>query len=254
MKNTIFRITFLAIITLSATSWKPLDSSLSDCFALSKPLEFGDKLTGTITIKEICKTDLKKLKNLPIYGSNDNGLGIEFNGKYYKNCEDGSSFEPLGTNYAVSMSSFYKKNCQLLNDIAAHKIQKPVRTYIDNFDLSKLDQIPAALFVVFLADDEANKFKNSPEYKRNLDYLAANKLIKNYSANALSLSFEFYDYRYEVNEIIRADFNNDGIEDISMNVGVYSIKSSYKSYYNIIATKRFDYDILSQIMNLTPLK
>ncbi len=215
MNKKIRTVLFAAFATcfLAESAWA------DECFKLSAPMEFGNEKTGEIEVKEICKSSLDHLMNLPIYGKNDRGDGIVIGEKKYKNCSDGfdASFY---SHYTNTMQSIYESKCEILEKVKEGEIKIPNKTYLQGFRLSNQDLVTLDMFLPFsfVADWEFKEFELSKKSKNRLSYLIKKGLVKNYKIDKNILEFEFGDNWYRLEESLRADFNDDGIEDIFITI------------------------------------
>lgn len=225
----------------------------SDCFDLSTPIDFGNKVTGEIKVTRICRSEIDQLMNLPIYGFNDDGTGINIGGKKYKVCNDGFD-SSSGFSYDNAMGSFYNSKCNFLEMVKLGKVKTPQRTYLKKFTLSKLKQIPSGLFIPysFITEQQVENFKKSKESKKSLGDLLKKGKIKNYQSNELSLSFEFEDGWYVVKEVARADLNDDGIEDIFVTLNTGINNATHRSSGNLILIKQSESDAIHELKEPSP--
>jgi hypothetical protein len=223
------------------------NNNKDECFKLSTPLIFGNAKTGDIEITEICKSKLDYLMNLPIYGSNDQGDGIIIGEKKYKNCNDGFEYD-LYSLYERAIGSFYYSKCPLLEKINLGEIKHPKITYLNKFNFLKLSQIPLKIIIpyTFVSESEHENFEKSREYKLSLQDVVKRISIKKQTPVHLEFQFNFpsdveylpdLEYSYDLREVMRADFDNDGIEDILINIAVYLQGYNYRVYDNFIITK-----------------
>ncbi len=206
----------IRIFLLTATICFLAESTWADeCFKLSTAMKFGNEKTGEIEVKEICKSNLDHLMSLPIYGRNDRGDGIVIGEKNYKNCKDGfdGSFY---SHYTNAMKSIYESKCEIIEKIKEGEIRNPNKTYLENFTLSDSKLVTFDMFLPFsfMTDQEFEEYKLSNQSKKTLYSLKEEGLIRNYKADKNTLEFEFGDNWYRLEELLRADFNDDGIEDI----------------------------------------
>ena len=220
-----------------------------ECFKLSTPMKFGNEKTGEIEVKEICKSNLDHLMSLPIYGTiNDEGDGIVIGEKKYKNCNDGfdASFY---SHYTNAMQSIYESKCDILEKIKEREIKIPNKTYLQKFTILNSDLVTIDMFLPFsfVTDEQFEEYKSSNQSKRKLSQLFKEGLIGSYKAGNNSLGFEFGDAWYVLRELLRADFNNDGIEDVLISINYGIIQATHRGSASIILTKTSNSAEIKQI-------
>jgi hypothetical protein len=222
-----------------------LESAKADeCFKLSTSIKFGDKKIGEIEVNEICKSNVNNFMNLPIYGIiNDKGDGVNIGGKRYKSCNDGFGSEE--NSYEIAMSGIYNKNCKLLNVIKNNKIQKAKISYFNKFYINDLAQLPARIFLPlsFFTKEELKNSKNLEISKKTMQDLLDENLITLVKSNKIKnskfiLEFESSNSFYFIREVLRADFNNDGIEDIWLDIITGSRSGTFREYGDMIIVKK----------------
>ena len=101
----------------------------------------------------------------------------------------------------------------------------------------------------FIADEQYQNFKES---NQALTDLVQNGEIKNYKSDEVSISFEFDDIRYSAIEIVRADLNDDEIEDIFVSINTGINNASYRGNANLVLIKKSDSDKISEFKKPKP--
>ncbi len=198
----------------SGTSVKPEEVT----FELIKDIMFAD---GT-EVKSVTKTDIDALRDLPVWmgeiGLLD-GLRLTHKQKeklHVRTCREYDSAMESGyyadTGFEVKMSVWFKFQCGLLNALETAEI--PRESFISDLKVGviNLELLRFAIFPYNLADildwEEARDMKTTYQ-----DMVDAEELrVK--SADKHILRVEDEGMAQTMEEVVRADFNNDGIEDI----------------------------------------
>ena len=198
----------------SETSVKPEEVT----FELIKDITFAD---GT-EVKSIAKADIDDLRNLPVWmgqiGSAD-GLALTHKKKeklrVYTCREYDSAMESgyyADTGFDVKMSVWFKFQCGLLNALETAEI--PQESFISDprVGVINLELLRFAIFPYSLADnldwEEAKDMKTTYQEMVGAGELKVQRAEKNV------LQIEDDGMWQGLEEVVRADFNNDGIEDI----------------------------------------
>lgn len=198
----------------SETSVKPEEVT----FELIKDIIFAD---GT-EVKSIAKVDIDDLRDLPVWmGGNDHVDGLTLTHKQKEllrvhTCREYDSAMESGyyadTGFEVKMSVWFKFQCGLLNTLETAEI--PRKSFISDpkVEVINLELLRFAIFPYNLADsldwEEARDMKTT--YQDMVD--AGELRVK--SADKHILRVEDEGMAQMMEEVVRADFNNDGIEDI----------------------------------------
>ena len=226
----------------SGTSVKPEELT----FELVRSIVFAD---GT-EVTSITKADIETLQDLPIdMGGNktdgvtltrsrktksrhDKKIHVRTCREYDSALEDG--YYPSST-YDISMASWFKYPCGTLNllEIATIPQQSFIPTSKEGvFDL-KL--IPLSLFPV--VTDFEQTYGYNIENVTYQDYVEKG-LIKVTDMGQNKFICEDDGLRQHLTEIARADFNDDGIEDILLSETVHATQGTYRTYDLIILTRK----------------
>ena len=226
----------------SGTSVKPEELT----FELVRSIVFADGTEAT----SITKADIETLQDLPIdMGGNktdgvtltrsrktksrhDKKIHVRTCREYDSALEDG--YYPSST-YDISMASWFKYPCGTLNllEIATIPQQSFIPTSKEGvFDL-KL--IPLSLFPV--VTDFEQTYGYNIENVTYQDYVEKG-LIKVIDRDQNGFSCENDGLRQHLTEVARADFNDDGIEDILLSETVHATQGTYRTYNLIILTRK----------------
>lgn len=220
----------------SETSVKPKEIT----FELVEGIKFAD---GT-EVKSITKADIETLRDLPIdMGGNDtDGVTLTKSGNdkiHVRTCREYDAaleegYFPSST-YDISMGSWFKYPCGTLNLLEAATI--PQRSFLPTskegiFDL-KL--IPLSLFPVLTGFEQAYEYDIE-----NLTYQdqVEKGLLKVTDKGQNWFSCEDDGLRQHLTEVARADFNDDGIEDILLSEGIHATQGTYRTYDMIVLTRK----------------
>lgn len=222
--------------TASGTAVNP--EALS--FELVESIQFAD---GT-EVKSITKADIESLRDRPIHmGGNDTDgvtLTNEKNDKIHvRTCREYDSALERGyfpdTTYDISMASWFKYPCGTLNLLQTAAI--PQQSFISNprEEVIDLALLPLSLFPV-LSDIEQTYGYNI----ENVTYQdqVEKGLLKVTGMGENWLSCEGDGLKQHLTEVARADFNNDGIEDILLSESVSVTRGSFRSYKITILTRK----------------
>lgn len=219
----------------SETSVKPKELT----FELVESIKFAD---GT-EVKSITKADIETLRDLPIDMGGNKTDGVTLtksrNDKIHvRTCreydaalEDG--YYPSST-YDISMASWFKYPCGTLNLLERASI--PQRSFIPTLKegIFDLKLIPLSLFPVVTDFEQAYGYNIE-----NLTYQdqVEKGLLKVTDKGQNWFSCEDDGLRQHLTEVARADFNDDGIEDILLSEAVHATQGTYRTYNLIVLTR-----------------
>ena len=222
--------------TASTTIAKPEELA----FELVESIQFAD---GT-EVKSITKADIEALRDRPIHmGGNDTDgvtLTNEKNEKIHvRTCRDYDSALERGyfpyTTYDIAMDSWLKFPCGTLNFLQA--ATTPRQSFIPNRKEGVIDLalLPLSLFPV-LTDIEQRYGYNI----ENVTYQdqVEKGLLKVTDMGENWLSCEEEGLRQHLIERVRADFNDDRIEDILLSESVHATQGSMRFHQITILTRK----------------
>lgn len=205
-------------------------------FELIESIKFAD---GT-EVKSIAKADIEVLRDRPIHmGGNDTDGVTLTNEKdektHVRTCREYDAalergYFPL-TTYDISMASWFNIPCGTLNEFQTAAI--PQRSFISNpkAGITDLELLPLSLF------PELFDFKQNIENVTYQDQVETG-MLKVTGMGGNWLSCEDVGLKQHLTEVARADFNNDGIEDILLSESVSATQGSYRDYKMTILTKK----------------
>ena len=226
----------------SGTSVKPEELT----FELIKNIKFAD---GT-EVKSIAKADIDALRDRPIdMGGNktdgvtltrsrktksrhDKKIHVRTCREYDSALEDG--YYPSST-YDISMASWFKYPCETLNLLERAAIPQQSFIPTSNEEVLDLKLIPLSLFPV--VTDFEQTYGYNIENVTYQDYVEKG-LIKVIDRDQNGFSCENDGLRQHLTEVARADFNDDGIEDILLSETVHATQGTYRTYNLIILTRK----------------
>lgn len=187
-------------------------------FQLIESMRFAD---GT-TVKSIDKDKIDTLRDLPIrLGLNDHIDGVTLTKTrddkvYVRTCREYHDARKQGyhpnSNFDFKMSFFFKYPCGLLN--ALEKANLPEDRFISDAKVGivNLELLPFEIFPKNLASksrwDAGRDLETTYQQKIDNQELVVTEKSQNV------LHVEGFDMVQTLEEIVRADFNNDGIEDV----------------------------------------
>jgi hypothetical protein len=201
----------------------------SEIFELVKGMEFIDDTE----VYDISKDDIESLKNRPIkFGGGVFSEGLELSGGgniIVKTCKEYESAIKAGhyplTNFEIKMSVFFDQQSGLLNALTKAKLAQTSFIEKPHRGISDLDLLPFRLFPDYggdvMKDEVLQDFTTSFQDKIDDGTLVVREIKNNFLriddnvANGLTLT-----------EVIRADFNDDGIEEILLFEASYALHAT----------------------------
>ncbi len=229
----------------SGTSVKPKEIT----FELVKSIKFAD---GT-EVKSITKADIETLRDLPIDmgGNKTDGVTLTKRGNdtiHVRTCREYDAaleggYYPSST-YDISMASWFKYPCGLLNLLETAAI--PQRSFLPTSkeEVFDLKLIPLSLFPVVTDFEQAYGYNIE-----NLTYQdqVEKGLLKVTDKGQNWFSCEDDGLRQHLTEVARADFNDDGIEDILLSEAVHATQGTYRTYNLIVLTRQSTNDKFEKV-------
>ena len=205
-------------------------------FQLIEPLQFAD---GTV-VKSIAKDDIDALRDRPIrLGPNDHLDGVTLTNEkdediQVRTCREYDAALKRGyyanTNFDAQMSMWFKHQCGLLN--ALERAAAPRQSYISNpkVGITNLELMPFSVFP-YASDEE---IKSGATFQTKIK----NGELRVVEKNQNTLTTEEIDTGQFLQEVVRADFNDDGIEDIFLFEYHYAIHGTFGSGGVIVLTRK----------------
>ncbi|MCY3549857.1 MAG: hypothetical protein OXH39_05300 [Candidatus Poribacteria bacterium] len=218
----------------------PQESNVT--FQLIESIRFAD---GT-TVKSIAKDKIDTLPDLPIrLGLNDHIDGVTLTKKrddtvYVRTCREYDEARKQGyypnSNFDYKMSFFFMHPCGLLN--ALEKASVPKQNFISDAEVSilNLELLPFQIFAENLAGQSSWDAPRDLEttYQQKIDNQEL--VITEKSQNVLYV--EGSGMGQTLKEMVRADFNNDGIEDVLLFEHNFVKKGTFADAGIIVLTRK----------------
>ena len=209
-------------------------------FELTESIKFAD---GT-EIFTVGKYDIKDLRELPIHmgGNETDGVTLtkqETDKIHVRTCREYDSAVEQGyfpyTTYDITMKSFFKYPCGLLNIF--HTAKYPEQSFIvsPTEGILNLELLPLSFFPVLSDFEQTYGFNiKNVTYQEQVEkgLLEVTDMGQNW------MSCEIEGLTQHLTEVARADFNGDGIEDILLSEAVYATRGSFRTYKITILTKK----------------
>ena len=206
-------------------------------FQLVERLQFAD---GT-AVKSIAKDDIDALRDRPMrLGLNNHLDGVTLTNEkdediHVRTCREYDSARKRGyyaqTNFDAKMSIWFKHHCGLLN--ALERAAVPKQRYISDskVGITHLDLMPFSVFP-YASDAEIASGATFQKKIENGELKVVEK-----KQNALTTE-EGIDTGQSLREVVRADFNDDGIEDILLFEYHYAIRGTFGFGGVIVLTRK----------------
>ena len=187
-------------------------------FKLIKDIKFAD---GT-KVKSIVKANVDDLRDLPVWmGGSDHIDRLRLTHKqketlHVRTCREYDSAMESGyyadTGFEVKMSVWFKYQCGLLNALETAEI--PHKSFISDpkVGVINLELLRFAIFPYNLA--ESLDWEEARDLKKTYQNMVDEGVLKVQRAEKNVLQIEDDGMWQGLEEVVRADFNNDGIEDI----------------------------------------
>lgn len=210
-------------------------------FQLIEKIRFAD---GT-TVESIDKDEIDALRDRPIrFGLNDHIDGVTLTKTkddtvYVRTCreyEDAlkQDYYP-SSNFDFKMSFFFMYPCGLFN--ALEKAGSPKQKFISDAKVSivNLELLPFEMFAENISRTSSwDKRDLETTYQQKIDDQALVIIEKSQYA----LHVEGFDMGQTFQEVVRADFNNDGIEDVLLFESHHIIKGTFAEAGIIVLTRK----------------
>jgi len=198
-------------------------SQPQEMFTLLESVGFSD--LGDVDV--VARSDIEQLRDRPVkIGPNDHIDGVELTGtndekRFCRTCREydtakSEGFYPL-TNFDIKISTWFEQQCGLLTALQA--AQAPSQSFVSDprVGVVDLNLLPYSFFPVFT---EHTASATTESYQDKVD--DGTLVVKRVRANMLTI--ESPDLMGQVLiEVVRADFNGDGIEDILLFEYCYAI-------------------------------
>ena len=191
-------------------------------FQLIEGIKFAD---GT-QVKSIAQSEIDRLRNLPVsFGENKGIDGVTLTkilGKrkaeevHVRTCREydaarKNGYEPLST-FDITMATFFKMPCGLLNALATASL--PRESFISDAEvgIANVELLPFSVFAYVGERKSPEEAKRDSETTYQQKIETGELVVKEKSLHVLVT--EEPGMGQSLRELVRADFNNDGVEDV----------------------------------------
>ena len=236
----IFSYQFVEAQESSSVEKAPRDSEA--LFHLRESIKFAD---GT-EVKSIAKSEIDGLRDLPVsFGENK---GIESVRLWKKKgdeievrtCREYDAALERGYSPANNMerklASFFKYPCALLKALEIASV--PKESFITDAEVGvvNVELLPFSLF------PHIGEYKSRQEFAKDLQTTYQQKIetgelvVKERAEHILKIQGDGMEQLLQ--EIVRADFNNDGIEDVLVDEAHWVTQGTHSSYGIIVLTRK----------------
>ena len=211
-------------------------------FQLIEGIKFAD---GT-QVKSIAKSEIDGLRDLPVsFGEN---RGIEsvrlINQKAdvieVRTCREYDAGLKSGylpeNNMERKLASFFKYPCALLKALEIASVAKESFITDPEVGVGNVELLPFSLF------PPIGEYKSRQEFAKDLQTTYQEKIeagelvVKERAEHVLKIQGDHMEQ--SLREVVRADFNNDGIEDVLVNQGYWVTQGTHSSYGIIVLTRK----------------
>jgi hypothetical protein len=200
-------------------------------FKLIHQLEFADQ---TI-VDPLGKNNITELLERVVMIGDPNADGLELVNEEgitttIRNCREfndarAKGYYPL-TTYAMKMASFFNRTCGILNALAQASIAD--KSYLENPHVGIVDinLLPVSLLTPLSPDDQGKIVKASASGKSLQGWVEVGK-VKIKAVSQYSIHLLYGGMGQVLWELMRADLNNDGIEDILLYSYSYAVGGTF---------------------------
>lgn len=223
----------------------PIDKAGQDSeviFHLIEPIRFAN---GT-EVKSIAKSELDRLRDLPVSFGENKGIesvklkkkkGDEIEVRTCREYDTGlnSGYSPAN-NMERKLASFFKYPCALLNALEIASVAEESFITDPEVGIANLELLPFSVFPYI------GEYKSRQEFAKDLQTTYQQKLetgelvVREKSEHVLEI--EYNGMVQSLQEIVRADFNNDGLEDVLVDEGHWVTQGTYSAYGIIVLTRK----------------
>ncbi len=223
-----------------------------EVFRLIERMKFLDQSE----VAAISKANIQELKDRPVkLGLNDHLEGLALrNDKneeiIVRTCREYETSLQRGfyayTTFDIKMSAFFEHQCGLLS--ALEEATTPIHSFIaePQVGITDLHLLPYSLFPQFGAVESEENSGVTLSYQDKVD--EGSLLVRSVKHNALRVE-EVDGMGQQLIEVVRADFNNDGVEDILLFEYCYAIQGTL-GYGGIVGLTRKAVDVPFEVITL----
>ena len=211
-------------------------------FQLIEGIKFAD---GT-QVKSIAKSEIDGLRDLPVsFGENRGIESVRLINKKgdtieVRTCREydaglKSGYSPAN-NMERKLASFFKYPCALLKALEIASVAKESFITDAEVGVMNVELLPFSLFPYI------GEYKTRQEFAKDLQTTYQQKIetgemvVRERAEHVLKV--ERAGMVQSLREIVRADFNNDGIEDVLLTAGHWVTQGTHSSYGIIVLTRK----------------
>lgn len=209
-------------------------------FHLRVPLRFADGRE----VKSITKSEIDGLRELRVsFGANvdiesvrltnetDDEMKVRTCREYDAGLKRGYS---PANNMQRKLASFFKYPCAVLKALEIASVAE--ESFITDVGVANVELLPFTVFPVI------GEYKSRQAFAKDLQTTYQQKIeigelvIRESTEHVLKIEYE--GVVQSLREIVRADFNNDGLEDVLVSEGNWVIQGSFSDYGIIVLTRK----------------
>ena len=209
-------------------------------FQLIEGIKFAD---GT-QMKSIAKSEIDRLWDLPVsFGENKGIESVRLMKKKgdaieVRTCREydaglKNGYHPAN-NMQRKLASFFKYPCALLKALEIASVAE--ESFITDVGVGNVELLPFTVFPVL------GEYKSRQAFAKDLQTTYQQKIetgeLVIIKSTEHVLEIEYAGVVQSLREIVRADFNNDGIEDVLVDEGNWVTQGTYSSYGIIVLTRK----------------
>ena len=239
--NRPFYFAFSCLIALTITAFAQEakvapDKTADITFELVTPIKFADGSEK----KSFTKAEIEPLRDLPVDMGGNKTDGATLKNKQDKRrvrtCREyddalANGYRP-GSTYDIAMASWFKYPCGTLQLL--ERATRPKRSFLPQ-ELFDLKLLPLKLFPI--VSDYEQTYGRDIEDETYHDQAEKGEL-EVIEKTPHKFRCKLRGLKQYLTEVVRADFNGDGTEDILLSEAVYAIGATYHTYDLIILTRK----------------
>lgn len=209
-------------------------------FHLIEPIRFANGKE----VKSIAKSEIDGLRDLPVSFGENEGIesvrlikkkGDEIEVRTCREYDTGlkRGYSPAN-NMQRKLASFFKYPCALLNALEIASVAE--ESFITDVGVANVELLPFTLF------PHIGEYKSRQAFAKDLQTTYQQKLetgelvVRESTAHVLKIESD--GVVQSLQEIVRADFNNDGLEDVLVDEGHWVTQGTYSAYGIIVLTRK----------------
>ena len=234
----------LSTLCLTIATWAAPSKPDDINFELARPIELAD---GS-KVKSITKAEIQTLQDQPILlwkGIQDTGAELTHKQKekiYVRTCKEYDDALEQGyfpnTMAAIADAAWFKYPCSTLNLLEA--AVKPKQSFLPlPEELFDLNLLPLMLFPVMSDFEQTYGYDITNEtYQDRVDKGLLKVIKPERKPSRFDVSYTDDGMRQNLIQVVRADFNGDGLEDVLLYEATYAVGGSHRFFDLIILTRK----------------